>query len=134
MICYTVIGYMYLCKRWVWPGEEDVLFDHVVFASTGTSAQASPRGWRKTYLDLLLISYNNILKKKDANMQVKLISFYFLEKEKKDIEFSIPGYLVCFSRHDDFMYMPNLNFESISTKYIWEFQSQLGNLEHYWKI
>ena len=94
------------------------MFDHVVFAFTGTSAQASPRGWRKTYLDLLLISYNNILKKKDANMQVKLISFYFLEKEKKDIEFSIPDYLVCFSRHDDFMYMPNFNFESISTKYI----------------
>ena len=34
-------------------------------------------------LDLLLVSYNNILKKKDANVQVKLKFFYFLEKDRK---------------------------------------------------
>ena len=56
------------------------MFDHVVFAFTGTSAQVSPLGWRKQY-------YNNILKKKDANMQLKLIYFYFLEKEKKTLNF-----------------------------------------------
>ena len=35
------------------------------------------------FLDLLLFSYDYILKKKDANEQVKFTSFYFLEKDRK---------------------------------------------------
>ena len=64
------------------PRGEDVVFDHVVFAFAGTSVQASPRGW-KTCVDLLLISCDNILKKKDINVQIKLTSFYFLKKDRK---------------------------------------------------
>ena len=52
------------------------------FAFTGTSVQASPRGWKK-HVILLLINYDNILKKKDANVQIKLTSFYILEKDRK---------------------------------------------------
>ena len=58
----------------------DVGFDHVVFAFTGTTIQASPCGWKKR-LDLLLISYSNIFNKKVANVQVKLTSLYLLEKD-----------------------------------------------------
>ena len=59
------------------------MLDHVVFAFVGTSVQASPRGLEKTCLDLLLVSYNNVLKEKNVNVQVKLTSFYFLEKNRK---------------------------------------------------
>ena len=41
--------------------------DHTVFALTGTSVQASSQH-DKTCLDLLLVSDDNILKKKDANV------------------------------------------------------------------
>ena len=37
----------------------------------------------KHCLDLLLITHNDILKKKDAHVQVKLTSFSFLEKHRK---------------------------------------------------
>ena len=39
--------------------------------------------WLKICLDLFLISCDNILKKKDVNVQVKLTSFPFLEKDRK---------------------------------------------------
>ena len=77
---------MYMCIGLAVPRGEDVVFDHVVFAFAGTSVQVSPTRLEKTCLDLPLISYNNILKKKDINVQVKLTSFYFLEKDRKTLK------------------------------------------------
>ena len=57
-----------------------LITQYLLFA--GTSVQ-SPHVVGKTCLDLLLISYNNILKKKDGHVQGKLTSFYFLEKDRK---------------------------------------------------
>ena len=76
---------MYICivVSIVVPRREDVVSDHVAFDFTSTSVGASLRGLKKTCLDLLSISYDNILKKKDANAQVKLTFFYFLEKDRK---------------------------------------------------
>ena len=61
---------------------EGVRFDHV-FAFAGILVSRPPHVVGKTYLDLLLISYDKILKKKDANVQVNLTSFYFLEEDRE---------------------------------------------------
>ena len=59
LICYVVIVYMYRIS--CAPGE-NVVFDHVVFSFAGTSV---PKKKKKTCLGLLLISYDNIFKKKE---------------------------------------------------------------------
>ena len=69
-----------MCIGLVVPRGQDVVFDRAVFTFAGTSAQLPHVVEKKHVLDLLIISYHNILKKKDANVEVKLTSFYFLEK------------------------------------------------------
>ena len=62
--------------------EENVVFDHVEFDFAGTICPGLPMPLEKKRA-LLLISDNNISKKKDANVHVKLTYFYFLEKDRK---------------------------------------------------
>ena len=38
---------MSMCIRLVVPRGDDVVFDHIVFAFSSTSVQASGRGWKK---------------------------------------------------------------------------------------
>ena len=61
------------------------VFDQVVFALQVLVyyCPGLPTWFEKTCSDLLLISYDNILKKKHINVQVKLSSFYFTEKDRK---------------------------------------------------
>ena len=59
---------------------------------------------KNTCLDLLLISCDNILKKKDVNVHGKLASFYFPEKDRKFVFIAKSSLKLSFSEKFSIIY------------------------------